>query len=147
MPVKRGRGERGAGRTLFERFAGIRALKHRNYRLFLSGQGLSVIGTWMQRIALTWLVYRLTNSAMVLGVMGFAGQIPLLLVTPLGGVLADRVFEPLFQNGGLLAGALHSLVGTGPGAGMSAMFLFTAVLGGLTGALGLRSSAIRELET
>ncbi len=64
----------------------------------------------------------------------------------LGGVLADRIFEPALLSGGPLPGLLSGLVGTGPGAGMSAMFLFTAVLGGLTGALGLLSPAIRELE-
>jgi len=76
---------------LINRFNSLRALKHKNFRLYFSGQGLSVIGTWVQRIALTWLVYRLTNSAFLLGVVGFAGQIPLLIVTPFAGVLADRL--------------------------------------------------------
>ncbi len=68
-----------------------RALRHRNFRLFFAGQSLSLVGTWMQRIALGWLVYRLTDSAFLLGVVGFAGQIPSFLVAPLAGVLADRV--------------------------------------------------------
>jgi MFS family permease len=76
---------------LIERFTALRALKHKNFRLYFVGQGLSVIGTWVQRIALTWLVYRLTNSAFLLGVVGFAGQIPLLIVTPFAGVFADRL--------------------------------------------------------
>ncbi len=75
----------------FERFTALRALKHKNFRLYFGGQGLSVIGTWVQRIALTWLVYRLTGSAFLLGVVGFSGQIPLLIVTPFAGVLADRL--------------------------------------------------------
>ncbi len=64
----------------------------------------------------------------------------------LGGVLADRIFEPAFLSAAPLANALRELVGTGPGAGMSAMFLFTALFGGLTGALGLFSPAIRRLD-
>ncbi|MCA9441194.1 MAG: MFS transporter, partial [Candidatus Omnitrophica bacterium] len=77
-------------RISFHEIAALRALSHRNFRLFVGGQGLSVIGTWVQRIALVWLVYRLTESSLVLGIVGFAGQIPLLVVTPFGGVLADR---------------------------------------------------------
>ncbi len=69
----------------------LRAFKYRNYRLFFGGQGVSLIGTWMQRIALSWLVYRLTGSAMLLGVVGFSGQIPIFLLAPFSGVLADRV--------------------------------------------------------
>ena len=69
----------------------FRALKYRNYRLFFGGQTISLIGTWMQRIAMGWLVYRLTDSAFLLGVVGFAGQIPAFLVGPFAGVMADRV--------------------------------------------------------
>jgi MFS family permease len=68
----------------------LRALRNRNYRLFFAGQGISLIGTWMQRIALNWLVYELTHSATMLGVIGFAGQIPTFLLGPLAGVLSDR---------------------------------------------------------
>lgn len=74
----------------------VRAFRYRNYRLFYSGQGISLIGTWMQRIALSWLVYRLTGSAFLLGVVGFASQIPASVVAPLGGVLADRVNRQRF---------------------------------------------------
>ncbi len=74
-----------------ERFTALRALRHENFRLYFGGQGLSVVGTWVQRIALTWLVYRLTNSALLLGIVGFSGQIPLLIVTPFAGVFADRL--------------------------------------------------------
>jgi MFS family permease len=69
----------------------LRALRHRNYRLFFGGQSLSMIGTWMQRVALSWLVYRLTGSAFLLGLVGFAGQFPSFLVAPFAGVLADRL--------------------------------------------------------
>ena len=68
----------------------FRALNHRNYRLFFGGQGISLIGTWMQQIAMSWLVYRLTNSPLILGVVGFSSQIPSFLLAPIAGVLADR---------------------------------------------------------
>lgn len=68
----------------------FRALKHRNYRLFFTGQGISMIGTWMTRIATGWLVYKLTGSALMLGVVGFAGQIPSFLLAPIAGVMVDR---------------------------------------------------------
>src|SRR4029450_1492727 len=68
----------------------IRALRYRNYRLFFSGQSISLIGTWMTRIATSWLVYRLTNSALLLGLVGFVGQLPSFLLAPFAGVLVDR---------------------------------------------------------
>ena len=68
-----------------------RALRHRNFRLFVSGQSISLTGTWMTRIATSWLVYRLTGSALLLGFVGFAGQIPTFLLAPFAGVLVDRV--------------------------------------------------------
>src|SRR5271155_3067882 len=67
-----------------------RALRHRNYRLFFCGQSVSLIGTWLTRVATSWLIYRLTGSALLLGVLGFAGQIPTFLLAPLAGVLVDR---------------------------------------------------------
>jgi MFS family permease len=68
-----------------------RALRHRNFRLFFSGQSISLIGTWMTRLATGWLVYRLTGSAILLGVVGFAGQIPTFLLAPFAGVWIDRL--------------------------------------------------------
>jgi MFS family permease len=68
-----------------------RALRHRNYRLFFAGQSVSLVGTWLTRVATSWLVYRLTNSALVLGLVGFAGQIPTFLLAPLAGVWVDRI--------------------------------------------------------
>lgn len=69
---------------------GFRALRHPNYRLFFFGQILSLVGTWMSQVATSWLVYRMTNSAFLLGVVGFSGQIPSFVLTPLAGVWVDR---------------------------------------------------------
>ncbi len=68
----------------------FRSLHYRNYRLFFAGQSISLIGTWIQRIAMPWLVYHLTGSAFLLGLVGFAGQIPTFLLAPFAGVLTDR---------------------------------------------------------
>jgi MFS family permease len=68
----------------------LRALRHRNFQLFFAGQLISLIGTWMQNVAQSWLVYRLTGSSALLGMVGFAGQIPVFLISPLGGLIADR---------------------------------------------------------
>src|SRR5882672_8333101 len=70
--------------------ATLRALRHRNFQLFFSGQLISLIGTWMQSVAEAWLVYRLTGSSLKLGAVGFASQIPVFLVAPIGGIVADR---------------------------------------------------------
>jgi MFS family permease len=83
------------GQSPPQRNAGIshawRALRHRNFRLFFGGQSISLIGTWMTRLATSWLVYRLTGSALLLGLVGFAGQIPTFLLAPLAGVWLDRL--------------------------------------------------------
>ncbi|HXP69140.1 MAG TPA: MFS transporter [Candidatus Dormibacteraeota bacterium] len=68
----------------------LRALRHRNFQLFFSGQLISLIGTWMDNIAEAWLVYRLTGSSLLLGTVAFAGQIPVFLLAPIGGMVADR---------------------------------------------------------
>jgi MFS family permease len=68
----------------------LRAFRYRNFRLFFAGQTASLIGTLIQQIALSWLVYRLTASSLLLGLVTFAGQIPLLVITPFGGVFSDR---------------------------------------------------------
>jgi MFS family permease len=68
----------------------LRALRHRNYRLFFAGQSLSLVGTWITRIATSWLIYRLTGSALLLGLIGFCGQIPTLFLAPVAGVFVDR---------------------------------------------------------
>jgi MFS family permease len=83
--------DKGSQRNSTGRFKTIfRSLQYRNYRLFFSGQSISLIGTWMQRIAMPWLVYHMTGSALLLGIVGFAGQIPTFLLSPVAGVLTDR---------------------------------------------------------
>ena len=67
-----------------------RALRHRNYRLFFAGQGISVIGTWLTRFAIAWMAYRLTGSALILGLVGFFRQAPTSVIAPFAGVLVDR---------------------------------------------------------
>jgi MFS family permease len=68
----------------------LRSLAHRNYRLYFVGQGISLIGTWMQQVALSWLVYEITQSSFQLSLVLFAGQSPALLLSPVAGVLVDR---------------------------------------------------------
>src|SRR5580704_5633389 len=68
----------------------VRALRHRNFQLFFAGQLISLVGTWMQTVAQSWLVYRMTGSTLLLGTVGFASQIPVFLVAPIGGIVADR---------------------------------------------------------
>src|SRR5690242_10463935 len=69
----------------------VRSLHHPNFQLFFSGQLISLIGTWMDTVAEAWLVYRLTHSSLLLGITSFAGQIPVFLLAPIGGVVADRI--------------------------------------------------------
>ncbi len=68
----------------------LRVLRHRNFRLFVSGQAFALIGYWMQSIAQSWLLYKMTDSATLLGVLGFAGSLPILLLSPLAGIWSDR---------------------------------------------------------
>src|SRR5690349_24605193 len=68
----------------------LRAFRYRNYRLFFGGQIVSQIGTWISTTAMSWLVYRLTGSALLLGVIGFSSQIPSFLLTPVAGIFVDR---------------------------------------------------------
>ena len=72
-------------------FAGFRSLRHRNFRLFLSGQGVSLVGTWMQSVAQGWLMHRLTASAFMLGLLSFTQFLPVIPFALLAGVIADRV--------------------------------------------------------
>jgi MFS family permease len=69
----------------------IRAFAHRNFRLYILGQGVSIVGSWMQQVAMAWLVYQITGSALWLGTVAFAGQIPAFFLTPLAGCLIDRL--------------------------------------------------------
>src|ERR1700733_15658656 len=68
----------------------FRALRHRNFQLFFGGQIISLVGTWMQTVAQAWLIYRITGSGALLGLLGFVGQIPIFLLSPLAGLVADR---------------------------------------------------------
>jgi MFS family permease len=86
-----------------------RALKHRNFRLFFCGQGVSVIGTWMTRLATTWLVYQLTHSALLLGIVGFAGQIVSFALGPFAGVWVERLNRRKLLVWTQVAAALQSL--------------------------------------
>jgi MFS family permease len=87
-PESRNLPERGVERRLP---VAVRALRHRNFRLFFAGQLISLIGTWMQSVGESWLVYRLTGSSVLLGFVGFAAQIPVFLMAPAGGIVADRL--------------------------------------------------------
>src|SRR5262245_42285058 len=68
-----------------------RVFRHRNYRLFYAGQMVTLIGGWIQSVALSWLVYRLTQSPFLLGLVSFASQAPIFFVTPFAGMIADRM--------------------------------------------------------
>ena len=96
----------------------LRALAHRNYRLFFAGQLISLIGTWMQSVGEMWLVYRLSHSSLLLGTAGFFSQIPVFLFAPFGGMLADtrdrrRILVCTQASAMVLAGILAALTLTG----------------------------------
>jgi MFS family permease len=96
----------------------LRALGHRNYRLFFSGQLISLIGTWMQSVGEMWLVYRLTHSSLLLGTAGFFSQIPVFILAPFGGMLADtrdrrKILVATQTSAMILAGILATLTLTG----------------------------------
>lgn len=88
----------------------FRSLQYRNYRLFFSGQSISLIGTWIQRIATPWLVYHLTGSALLLGVVGFAGQIPTFILAPYAGVLTDRLNKYHILIGTQIAAMIQAFI-------------------------------------
>ena len=88
----------------------FRALRHRNFQLFFGGQLISLIGTWMQSVAQAWLVYSLTHSSLLLGSVGFAGQFPVFLAAPLGGIVADRHNRQRVVIGTQVASMLLALV-------------------------------------
>src|SRR5438270_181780 len=98
--------------------ATLRALRHRNYQLFFGGQLISLTGTWMQSVAQSWLIYRMTNSAVLLGFVGCSSQIPVSLLAPIGGAVADkynrhRILVATQAVSMLLAFALAALTLTG----------------------------------
>jgi MFS family permease len=88
----------------------LRSLRHRNYRLFFCGQLVSLTGTWMQNVAQSWLVYRLTGSEVLLGLVSFAGLMPIFVLSPFGGAIADRVDRRRLLIGTQTASLLAALV-------------------------------------
>jgi MFS family permease len=96
----------------------FRSFRYRNYRLYFAGQGISLIGTWIQRLATPWLVYHLTNSPFLLGLVGFAGQIPTFIIAPFAGVLTDRWNK------------YHIMIATQVGAMIQALLLALLYFGG-----------------
>jgi MFS family permease len=109
--------DKGRGPNGFRRI--FRTLGSRNYRLFFTGQSISLIGTWMQRVAMSWLVYHLTSSEFLLGLVSFLGLIPVFVLSPSAGVLADRVHR------------LHLLIATQALAMLQALLLAAFVMSGL----------------
>jgi MFS family permease len=113
--------------------ATLRALQYRNFQLFFGGQFISLIGTWMQNVAQAWLVYRLTGSSVLLGAIGFSSQIPVFLLSPVGGIVADRsqrrrVVVTTQTSAMLLAFALAALTLTGT-VKVWHIFVLSALLG------------------
>ena len=113
--------------------ATLRALQHRNFQLFFGGQIISLIGTWMQNVAQSWLVYRLTGSSVLLGAISFAGMIPVFLMAPIAGIVADRydrraVVIATQTSSMLLAFALAALTLTGA-VRIPYIFVLSALLG------------------
>src|SRR5437762_11558149 len=88
----------------------LRALRHRNYRLFFGGQGISLIGTWMTRVATSWLVYAITGQDWILGVVSFAGQIPILIIAPLAGAWVEAANRYRILIGTQVVSMLQSLI-------------------------------------
>lgn len=88
----------------------LRALRHRNFRLFTVGQSISLVGTWMQQVAVGWLVYRLTGSAFLLGLVGFVSQVPGFVLAPLAGAVADRVDKRRMVLATQAAGMVQALL-------------------------------------
>jgi MFS family permease len=115
----------------------LRALRHRDYRLFFGGQLLSMTGTWIQSVAQSWLVYRLTGSSLLLGLIGFTSQIPVFLAAPIGGAVADRrrrhrILLCTQVASMLLASALAAVTLTGH-VRVAHLFVLSAVLGVVNG--------------
>ena len=106
----------------------FRALQHRNFQLFFAGQLVSLIGTWMQSTAQLWLVYKLTNSAALLGVFGFANQVPILLLASIGGYVGDRYNRH------------RGVIATQTAAMILAFVLAALTLTGVVSRLGLRGA-------
>lgn len=111
----------------------VRALRHRNYRIYYFGMLVSFTGTWMQSVAQSWLIYRLTGSAWLLGLVGFAGQVPVFLLAPLGGVMADRHSRLriiiITQTLAMLQAFALAVLTIGGGVSVQAVFSLAILLG------------------
>ena len=111
----------------------LRALRHRNYRLFFGGQLVSLIGTWMQMVAQSWLVYRLTGSSFLLGSVGFASQIPVFLLAFIGGTVADRYNRHRIviatQTGAMVLAFILSILTLSGAVRIWHIFVLSALLG------------------
>src|ERR1017187_4702450 len=117
----------------------FRALRHRNYRLFFAGQGLSLIGAWIQQTGEVWLAYRLTHSALALGVVGFASQIPTFLLAPFAGAWIDRTNKHRLV-------AIAQMLAMGQAFALAALVLTHHITYHLLILLSLVSGAIDALE-
>src|SRR5436305_1336154 len=113
-----------------------RAFQHRNYRLFFAGQSLTLLGSWVQTVALSWLVYRLTHSVFLLGLVTFVSQAPIFFITPFAGMIADRhdrrsVFIVTRLLGMIQAAVLTALTLSGH-IGINSIILLALALGLIT---------------
>jgi len=111
------------------------AFRYRDFRLFWCGNIVSLVGTWMQSMALSWLIYRLTHSSLLLGVVGFANAIPLLFISPFGGVLVDRFSKRkiliLTQSGFMITAFLLAILTYMGHIQVWHIFLFTIINGAI----------------
>lgn len=128
----------------------LRALKHKNYRLFFAGQGISLIGTWMQQTAVAWLAYSITKSPFYLGAVTFAGQIPIFAIAPFAGILADKwskqkmlVATQIFSMLQALLLAIFVITGTITAAKIIILSLFLGIINSFD--IPIRQSFVYEM--
>src|SRR5690606_17908713 len=114
----------------------LSALRHRNYRLFISGQLVSLAGTWMQTIAQGWLVYEISGSELALGIVGFASAVPVLLMAPWAGVIVDQIDKRnllvMTQSGAMLLALILAVLAFGEWVAVWHVVLLAAGLGGVS---------------
>ena len=122
----------------------LRALAHRNYRLYFLGQLVSLTGTWMQSVAQSWLAYRLTGSAALLGIVAFVSQVPAFVLAPMGGVLADRADRRRVLIATQAASMLLALVLAALTLGDRIRVAHILVLAGLLGAVNGLDIPVRQ---
>jgi len=122
-----------------------RALRHRNFKLYFAGQGISIIGTWMTRVATTWLVYRLTGSPLLLGVAGFAGLVPSFILAPFAGVWIERVDRRRLLVWTQAAAAAQSLVLAGLTLARVVTLWEILVLAGVQGLINAFDTPLRQI--